>query len=159
MQIQICPKCGTEYQAEVVMCADCQIPFNEDCLEADENQLILPADAEVVPVARGAAAAITSIVGILIDHNIPYRIDSASTEMAGSSEMVGEMVLVVQESEFDNFHEILDRLKFEEFPELKDADESLIAGLCPACNAETGDENICPDCGLPLIIDEEDSEH
>jgi predicted amidophosphoribosyltransferase len=46
-------------------------------------------------------------------------------------------------------------LKYEEFPEFEQADRSIEAGLCPACGYKITDEKICPECELPLIIEDE----
>ena len=61
----------------------------------------------------------------------------------------------IRESDFDKFHEIIENLKYEEFPEFEEADRSIEAGLCPACGYKITDEKICPECELPLIIEEE----
>ena len=70
-----CPKCGAEYNANISTCADCLIPLDEKLIEPLIEGLKLPNDAKAVPIARGPAGTITSLVNILVEFNIPYRID------------------------------------------------------------------------------------
>jgi hypothetical protein len=150
-----CPKCGTEYNANISTCADCLIPLDEQFTEPLIDGLQLPSDAKAVPIAKGPAGTITSLVNVLIEFNIPYRIDEESGRLESTSELSLEMQLMVRESDFDKFHEIIENLKYEEFPEFEEADRSIEAGLCPACGYKITDEKICPECELPLIIEEE----
>ncbi|MBT3250983.1 MAG: hypothetical protein HN729_00645 [Candidatus Marinimicrobia bacterium] len=150
-----CPKCGAEYNANISTCADCLIPLDEKLIEPLIEGLKLPNDAKAVPIARGPAGTITSLVNILVEFNIPYRIDEETGHMESTSELSLEMQLMVRESDFDKFHEIIENLKYEEFPEFEQADRSIEAGLCPACGYKITDEKICPECELPLIIEDE----
>ena len=150
-----CPKCGAEYNANISTCADCLIPLDEKLLEPLIEGLKLPSDAKAVPIAKGAAGTITSLVNVLIEFNIPYRIDEETGHLESTSELSLEMQLMVRESDFDKLHEIIENLKYEEFPEFEQADRSIEAGLCPACGYKITDEKICPECELPLIIEDE----
>lgn len=150
-----CPKCGAEYNANISTCADCNIPLDDKPGEPIIDGLKLADDAKAVPVAKGPAGTITSLVNLLIEFNIPYRIDEETGHLESTSELSLEMQLMVRESDFDNFHEILENLKYEEFPEFAQADRSIEAGLCPACGYKVTDEKVCPECELPLIIEED----
>ena len=150
-----CPKCGAEYNANISTCADCLIPLDEKLIEPLIEGLKLLNDVKAVPIVRGPAGTITSLVNILVEFNIPYRIDEEIGYMESTSELSLEMQLMVRESDFDKFHEIIENLKYEEFPEFEQADRSIEAGLCPACGYKITDEKICPECELPLIIEDE----
>ena len=154
MKTRNCPKCGAEYREDILICADCNINITMNYTESETTDLLIGPEEEAVAVTSGSAHSIAPLVTVLKENQIPYRIDESASTSEGITELSSEMHLMVREKDFERLHNTLENIKYTEFPELKQADQSLAEGLCPACGCKVMDEKICPECELPLVIEE-----
>jgi hypothetical protein len=159
---KICPKCEVEYQPHIEKCADCGagLLLHEEHRRTREERKQLEAQAieNAVMVRKGDLKWLGELHNVLIDAGIPCAVTSDSgckTYRCGD-----KLRLVVAPEDYARAHERIEEYFRELHPELRASHELAKQGKCPACGSPVGDgDNECPDCGLMLlVIEEEDKE-
>ncbi|MBC8214609.1 MAG: hypothetical protein ISR90_06955 [Candidatus Marinimicrobia bacterium] len=147
----ICPKCDTEYLSHITLCADCQVELVEDSTDGAEIKF---SNDNAVVIAKGAFDSLKSLIALLEEERIPHSLNHLDYEPNTQLSPVSEFGLLVQQEDSEKVIKIVEERVHSEFPELVNAQTQLDSGQCPACGAEVGDATICPECELPLIIEE-----
>jgi uncharacterized OB-fold protein len=158
---KICPECGTEYLPHVEKCADCGavLLFPEEIEKAQEEKERLMGktlENEVV-VREGDLKWLSELYAVLIDAGIPCTVRSDEGCKKGCC---GDTCrLVVSPQDYERAQERIEHYFMEMHPEIRVSNELASAGKCPACGSpvSAGDRE-CPDCGLTLVIVEEEGE-
>ncbi len=158
---KICPQCETEYLPHIEKCADCGavLLFPEEHKKAQEEkkQIMQKAVDNTVVVREGDLAWLSELRSVLAEAGIPSAVRAAAGCNKGCCG--GTHWLVVSSNDLERARERIEEYLMEINPELRASNELLRQGKCPACGSPVGtDERECPDCGLPLLIveDEED---
>ena len=150
---RICPKCDTEYLSHVTLCVDCQIELID--YSSDDKQYSFDTKKSVV-IAKGSFDSLKPLITILEGERIPHSLDHLDYEPNTELSPVSEFGLLVLQEDSEKVIEIVEERVHSEFPELYDAQTQLDSGKCPACGVEVGNSTVCPECELPLIIEEND---
>lgn len=150
---RVCPKCETEYLSHITLCADCQVELSENSTEGKCDEF----DTEnAVPIAKGSFDSLKPLISLLEQEKIQHSLEHLDYEPNTELTPVSEFGLLVQQEDSEKVLKIAEARVHSEFPELYDAQTLLDSGNCPACGAKVGDSAVCPDCGLPLIIEEKE---
>ncbi len=158
---KICPECGTEYLPQIGRCADCgaDLLFPEELNKAREEKkrLMEKAVKEEAVVREGDLKWLSELYTVLIDSGIPCTVHSQAGCKKGCR---GDKCrLVVSPGDLERAQERIEQYFMEMHPEIRASNELISEGRCPACGHRVGPEDReCPDCGLPLVIIEEEEE-
>mgnify|MGYP002629646791 CR=1 FL=1 len=152
-----CPTCGAEYRADIEVCVDCNTSLIQDASGSTDETNQFPEDATLISVAMGSVKNIQPLVKLLEENDLKFRIDLSKHITEGMSPN-SDFHLMLDEKDVPRFNQLIEEYKYKEFPELSAADELMEAGCCPACGTKVGDETVCPECELPLVIIEETDE-
>ena len=161
MKQKICPDCGTEYFSQIEKCADCGavLLFPDALRQAQEEKkrLIEKAVENEVVVRQGDLNWLDELYKVLIEAGIPCTVRSDASCKKGSC---GDLChLVVSSEDFDRAHERIEEYFMEMHPEIRASQDLAREGKCPACGSAVGSgDRACPDCGLSLVIIEEEIE-
>lgn len=156
---KICPECGAEYLPHIEKCTDCGVVVlsPEECSKAQEQRKRAEETAvdESVKVMEGDLSWMSELRTVLLDAGIPCKLHS---DVACRKGCCGDTVqLKVAPEDLERAQQSIEEYLMELDPDLKIVKEMLGKGKCPACGASIGnDDRECPDCGLPLIIVEEE---
>jgi ribosomal protein L37E len=155
---KICPDCGTEYLLHIEKCADCGavLLLHEEYEKArlEEERLRQQAVDDEVAVREGDLSWMSELYSVLIDSGIPCAVRSDSC--CGKS-CRPTCRLVVSRDDVQRALERIEEYFAEMHPEIRASRELLMEGKCPACGFPVGaDVRACPDCGLMLLIEEEE---
>jgi rRNA maturation endonuclease Nob1 len=156
---RICPQCETEYLPHIEKCADCGavllLPEELGKVREEKKQLREKAVENTAVVREGDLDWLSELRTVLIDAGIPAAVQAASGCGKGCC---GETHwLVVASHDVQRAQERIEHYFMEINPELRASSELLREGKCPACGSPVGaDQRECPDCGLPLLIVEEE---
>src|SRR5574340_1157588 len=148
--VKICPRCGAEFFSHVASCNACGVPlvFPEDAATAMPP---LPADGgeELVCVEEGGLDRLTESLAALRKAGVEGSIlKSGNTGSCSGGPGWG---LYVAESLAPHAVRAIEENTERLYPGLREAEERLLAGLCPACGADVSNGPAeCPDCGLSL---------
>lgn len=156
---KICPDCEAEFLPHIEKCADCGavlLTFEEYKKAQEEKKRVEEKILENTVVAReGDLGWMTELRAVLIDAGIPCTVHSdvgCKKGCCGS-----ECRLLVQSEDLERALERIEEYYMEVSPELRASRELISEGKCPACGSSVGtDERECRDCGLPLLIVEEE---
>lgn len=159
-QNRICPDCGAEYLPHIEKCADCGallVTLEEHEKAEEERRRTAEKILENMVVAReGDLGWMTELRAVLIDAAIPCAVQSAASCGKGCCDGA-ECRLLVSKDDLERALERIEEYYMEVSPELRDANELLKTGKCPACGSPVAAEDQeCRDCGLPLLIVEEE---
>ncbi|HEX5759140.1 MAG TPA: hypothetical protein VF121_08095 [Thermoanaerobaculia bacterium] len=152
MQIQVCPRCGSEFQPHVTECLDCgtatearwDVPGAPPAPPPPApTDFSLPRDVEACSVRFGDLQAATELAVFLEERGVPCRVDSTQPARRRHYH-----VLVAPEDQ--ERARALDR---EHLAAVVPEGEAVMTepppGHCPACGSRVPDEVLeCPDCGL-----------
>jgi hypothetical protein len=158
---KICPACETEYLPQIQKCADCGavLLFPEEHKKAKEvRKLIKEKTVENrVVVREGDLNWLTELQAVLIDAGIPCTVRSDDGCKKGCC---GDKCrLEVSSEDLEKAQERIEEYFMEMNPEFRASKEMLREGRCPACGSPLGEgQRECPDCGLPLLIVEEEED-
>lgn len=159
---RVCPECRSEYLPQIEKCSDCGavLLLPEELEKADEERrmLMLRKVEERVVVREGELKWLGELRSVLADAGIASTINSGSD--CGKGSCRGECVLMVAPEQLERARERIEEYFAEMHPEIRASKELAEAGKCPACGSHLApDAHECRDCGLPLvIIEEEDGE-
>jgi uncharacterized OB-fold protein len=156
---RICPRCATEYLPHIEKCADCGavLLLHEEYGKAQEEKKRTGEKTveDRAVVREGDLDWLSELRTVLIDAGIPSAIHSDSG--CGKSCCGDKCRLVVSPADLERAQERIEEYFMEVNPELRVSNELLREGKCPACGSPAGaDARDCPDCGLPLIVEEEE---
>ena len=158
---KICPDCGAEYVARIEKCADCGAvllyPEEFERAKKEKERLREQAVEKEAVVRKGDLDWLSELRSVLIDAGIPSNVHSNPECKKGCNG--DECRLVVSPEDLERAQQSIEEYFMEINPELRTSNELLRHGKCPACGHPVGpDESECPDCGLPLVIVEEEDE-
>lgn len=153
-ETRICPSCGAEYYSHITHCADCNIDLTAEYHEEVDPGEIIPGEAVVA--AKGPIMNLKPLIGLLESGKIAHQVKVIDGERTVELTPGTEFGIYIKPEDAEKVLKLVTSMSHQEFPELGDAENQLEAGQCPACGAETSGEKECPDCGLPLWIEDED---
>lgn len=156
---KICPDCEAEYFPHIEKCADCGavLLLFEDHIKAQEERKRI--DEKIVEntvvVRDGDLDWMSELRAVLIDFGIPCTIHFDTGCKKGCC---GDKCrLMVSSEDLERARERIEEYYMEVSPELRASNDLLKRGKCPACGSPVGSgERECRDCGLPLLIVEEE---
>lgn len=155
---RICPDCATEYLPHVEKCADCGavLLLHEEygkALAERERRRELVVD-KVVAVREGDLKWMRELESVLARSGIPCAV--ISDPSCGKS-CRGTYSIVVPPEDAGRAQDRIEEYFMELHPELRTSRELQNEGRCPACSSPVGaHDRVCADCGLTLIIEEEE---
>jgi hypothetical protein len=155
---RICPQCGCEYLPHIERCADCHSPlllYEEYKATEEEKKRVAQQFIEnAAVVGEGDLKWITELRNLLIESGIPCALARDEECRSGCRD---KFSLVTSREKLDQARERIEEYFAEMHPEIRASRELESQGKCPACGSGVGDGTMeCGDCGLPLIIIEEE---
>lgn len=147
-QIKICPECGAEYYAHIKSCKGCEVDLIFPHEKAAYKKNLPKAEGELVCIEEGPYDRVSEISRELKKEGIEAQVLNAGAGKSCSSSSFGLFVpMSIARETVRTIEEIYNRL----YPELRQAEQRLQAGQCPACGAGlSASSDECPDCGLYL---------
>ncbi len=157
---RICPDCGTEYLPHIEKCADCGEaliwPEEIERVREEKRRLAEKAAESEVMVREGDLDWMRELHAVLIQSGIPCAV---RTDADCGKSCRGKCRLVVSPGDYERAQERIEEYFMEMHPEIRASNELASEGKCPACGSPVGPgDRECPDCGLPLVIIEEEGE-
>ena len=158
-QNKICPDCETEYLPHILKCADCGavLLFPEEHRKAEEERKRIEEKIaeNAVVVREGDLNWLTEMKTVLLDAGIPCTIHF---DAGCNKNCCGDKCrLKVSSEDLEKAQGNIEEYLMEMNPEFRASNELIRKGKCPACGSPVGtDERECPDCGLLLLIVEEE---
>lgn len=156
---KICPDCEAEYFPHIERCADCgalllTIEEHKKAME-EKKRIAAQTVRNAVVVREGELDWMTELKAALIDSGVPCAIHVDTGCRKGCC---GDKCrLMVSPEDLERARETIEEYYMEVSPEFRDSKEMISEGKCPACGSFVGtDERECHDCGLPLLIVEEE---
>jgi peptidyl-tRNA hydrolase len=158
---RICPECGTEYLPHIEKCADCGavllLPEELEKAQEEKKRLMGKTLEREVVVREGDLNWMSELYAVLIDSGIPCSVRSDAGCRKGRCGTTCR--LVVSPEDVERAQGRIEEYFMEMHPEIRASRELVSEGKCPACGSPVGaDARECPDCGLPLVIIEEEGE-
>lgn len=155
MQTKICPDCGAEYFAHIENCADCGtallLPEERAKAQEEKKRCMDTTSENSVIVREGSLNWMDELSEVLINSGIPCVVkanDGCGKGCCGDTHH-----LMVSSEYAEKAIERIAVYYMELHPELKDSNEMINQGKCPACGYAAGADAVeCPDCGLTLLI-------
>jgi len=156
---KICPQCEAEYYPHIEKCADCGavlMSFEEHQKAQEERKRIEEKALENMVVVRdGDLDWMNELRSVLIDAGIPSTVHSNTGCKKGCCG--DKCKLLVSSEDLERAQDAIEEYLMELEPDLRTAREMFGKGKCPACGSSIGpDARECADCGLPLIIVDEE---
>ena len=156
---KICPDCEEEFLPHIEKCSDCGallLTFEEHRKAQEEKKRIAEKIVEnTVVVREGDLDWMRELHAVLIEAGIPCAVHSDTGCKKGCCG--AGCRLLVSSEDLERAREKIEEYYMEVSPELRASNELLNKGKCPACGSPVGtDEQECRDCGLPLLIIEDE---
>ncbi|MBI5639593.1 MAG: hypothetical protein HZA17_04120 [Nitrospirae bacterium] len=156
---KICPECEAEYLPHIRECADCGafLLFPEEHKKAQEEKkrLMEKAVENETVVREGDLDWVSELRAVLIDAGVPCTIRSEAGCKKGCCGNTCR--LVVSSDDAERAQETIEEYFMEVDPEFRASNELIREGKCPACGSPVSTaRRECHDCGLPLLIGEEE---
>jgi hypothetical protein len=156
---KICPDCECEFLPHVLKCSDCGatllLPEEHRKAQEEKKRIAEKIVENSVVVREGDLGWMSELRTALINSGIPCTIhfdDGCRKGCCGD-----KCRLVVSKEDLERAQESIEEYYMEVSPELRVSNELIREGKCPACSSPVGnDERECRDCGLPLLIVEEE---
>jgi len=156
---KLCPVCQTEYFYHIQKCADCGadllLPEEHRKAQEEKKRLGQKAMENRVVVREGDLGWMTELRAVLADAGIPCMLHA---ELNCKKGCCGDKFqLVVSPDDLESAQQRIEEYFMAINPELCTASELIKEGKCPACGCPVDTDALeCPDCGLPLLIIEEE---
>jgi len=156
---KICPNCEAEFLPHIEKCADCGAVLimleDHKKAQAEKKRIEEKILENTVVVRDGDLDWMSELRAVLIDAGIPCTIQSDAGCKKGCCGATCR--LAVSSDDLERARERIEEYYMEVSPELRASNELLKRGKCPACGSPVGaGERECRDCGLPLLIVEEE---
>ncbi len=156
---KLCPVCQTEYLYHIQKCADCgaDLLLPEEYKKAQEEKKRFGEKAveNRVVVREGDLDWMTELREVLVHAGIPCMLHSDLNCKKGCCG--DKFQLVVSSDDLESAQQRIEEYFRAINPELGTANELIKEGRCPACGSPVDtDERECQDCGLSLLIIEEE---
>jgi len=147
--VKVCPECDAEYYAHVSECRGCGVGLVFPG-ELAAKKVTSDDESPLVCIEEGTQERLNELSGALLAVGIEPKILRAD---AGGGCGGGGIGLFVPQSVARRAVDALDDYWLKKHPELKEMEERMLQGICPACGAHlatatTGIVKECPDCGL-----------
>lgn len=152
-----CPACRSAYLPEASECADCEVELVWGSELPSEEELALPAAAELTCVRVAPLAWIRALSGQLQERGFDHRVEPATAQDApegqkpsvfGGVQLFG---LYVREEEAPPARELDGGIAAQLLPDAAPELDESESESCPACGAALArDATACPDCELPF---------
>lgn len=159
-QNKICPRCEVEYLPHIDKCADCGtplLPYDEFKHAQEKNRFVTANMQNAVVIREGDLNWLVTLHDVLLDTGIPCRLISDETCKKGCCGKTCR--LVVSKDDAERAHACITEYYMELHPELRASHELIDQGRCPACGTAVGpNAKECPECGLTLVIIEQEQE-
>lgn len=147
--VKLCPECGAEYFAHVNECRGCGVELKHP--EEIEKQGFVPEsnpDAQLVCIDMGSYHKEAELAGVLKGLGVEEaQVLKAGSGGGCSSDGYG---LFVPQDVAEKSARAVEEYWLKLHPEIKEAEDQMAEGRCPACGAECGSYTECPECGLFL---------
>jgi len=158
---KICPDCEVEYLPHIEKCADCGsvLLLHEEHRQAQEEKkrLMKKAIDNAVVLREGDLKWLGELHNVLINAGIPCTVISDPSCKKGCCGTTCR--LIVSKDDTERAQGRITEYYMELHPELRASNELITRGKCPACGTPVGpSDKECPDCGLTLIIIEEEDQ-
>ena len=158
---KICPDCETEYLPHIEKCADCGtvLFLHEEYsrVREEKKQLAEKAVRNAVVLREGDLKWLDELCNVLIDAGIPCSV--ISDEGCNKGRCGDNWQLIASKEDVERAEERIEEYFMEMHPEIRASNELVSQGKCPACGSPVrASANECPDCGLTLVIIEEEDE-
>ena len=158
---KICPDCETEYLPHIEKCADCGTVLllheEHSRVREEKKQLAEKAVRNAVVLREGDLKWLDELCNVLIDAGIPCSV--ISDEGCNKGRCGDNWQLIVSKEDVESAKERIEEYFMEMHPEIRASNELVSQGRCPACGSPVAaDANECRDCGLTLVIIEEENE-
>jgi hypothetical protein len=158
---KICPDCETEYLPHIEKCADCGtvLLLHEEhrSVQEEKQRLTEKAIRNAVMVREGDLKWLDELCNVLIDAGIPCTVTSDTGCNKGCCG--DKWQLIVSKADVEMAKERIEEYFVEMHPEIRASNELISQGKCPACGSPVvAGANECTDCGLTLVIIEEENE-
>ncbi len=155
-KIKLCPKCGSEYYAHILECADCGVPLKmpEEIGKKGENKsdITAPLHDEWIAIREEGKEGIRELSDLLSRNGISSKVALApgcSTGKCGC-----RYLLLAPKGKARAAHDCIEEFFIQKHPEIKTSQEWESQGKCPACGYSLSpNTKECPDCGLLLITE------
>jgi hypothetical protein len=156
---KICPDCECEYLQHIHKCADCGavLILHEEHRSRQEEQkkLMEKAIKDAVVVREGDLKWLGELYHVLIASGIGCSVQAEAC--CKKSCRNDNYRLLVESANHERALERIEEYFAEMHPEIRASRELINEGKCPACGSPVGrDARDCRDCGLPLLIIEEE---
>lgn len=157
-RIKMCPDCGTEYFAHIRNCSDCGAvllsPEQYKRAREEKRRLRKEALENAVVIREGDPEWMDELYNVLIDSGIPCAVHADAGCNKGCCGNTCRLTVSLRDVE--RAQERIEGYFMEMHPEIREANELVTKGKCPACGSPVGTDAVeCPDCGLTLLIIEE----
>lgn len=155
---RICPECETEYLPHIRECADCGalLLLHEELAAGKKKKKGLSQLGllTAVTVREGDLDWLTELSSVLLDASIPCAVTSEAGCNKTCCGSKGRLIVAVED--FERAQERIEEYFIEKHPEAMASAELINQGKCPACGSSVSERDFeCPDCGLALIIVDE----
>jgi hypothetical protein len=113
--------------------------------------------SNAVVVREGDLKWVDELYNVLLDAGIPCTVTSDTSCNKGRCGDTWQ--LIVSKDDLERAKERIEEYFMEMHPEIRASNELVSQGKCPACGSPVAaDANDCPDCGLTLVIIEEEND-
>ena len=158
---KICPDCEVEYMPHMEKCADCGavLLLHEEHRRAQEERKRLTEKfiENAVVVREGDLKWLGELYNVLIDAGIACTVTSDAGCNKGCCG--AKCQLIVSTEDVERARERIAEYFMEIHPELRASNELMSQGKCPACGSPVGaEEKECSDCGLTLVVIEDENQ-
>lgn len=156
---KICPVCEVEYLPHIEKCTDCGAVLlsHEEYkrAQAEKKRVAAEAIGKSAVVREGDLKWLGELYDVLINAGIPCSVVS---DLGCNKGCCGDKCqLIVSAEDVERAQERITEYYLEIHPELRASHELAKQGKCPACGSPVSpDDTECPDCGLALVLIEED---
>ncbi len=156
---KLCPDCLTEYLHHVQKCADCGadllLPEEHRKAQEEKKRIAEKVVENSVIVREGDFAWLSELRSVLIAAGIPCTVHAEAGCKKGCC---GDTCrLVVSSGDVERAQERIEEYFAALHPEVCASNALIESGKCPACGAPVDTDALtCRDCGLPLLIIEEE---
>jgi len=158
---KICPDCETEYLPHIEKCADCGkvLLLHEEyrSVQEERKRQTDKAIRNAVVVREGDLKWLAELSNVLIEADISCAVTSGTGCNKGCCG--DKWQLIASKEDLERARQRIEEYFMELHPEIRASNELVSQGKCPACGSPVvAGANECPDCGLTLVIIEDEND-